>query len=75
MEMTSKSKINGACEGFKKDRVFEFFNGAQWRQIVDKDKSHPSKNAEATIWTTTNGRHYLEIAGIGQTVEVQRLVK
>ncbi len=71
MEITTKSKINGACDGLKKDRVFEFFNGAKWRQIADKDKFQQSKNANVLIWTH-NGRFFMEIAGIAQTAEVQR---
>lgn len=73
MDIVARSKINGACEGFKKDRVFELFSGTKWRQVADKDKAFQTKNALIQVWET-HGRHYLEIAGMEQTVEVQRLV-
>jgi hypothetical protein len=73
MDIVTRSKINGTCEGFKKDRVFELFGGTKWRQIGDKDKAFQTKNALMQIWET-NGRNYLEIVGTEQTVEVQRLV-
>ena len=72
MDIITRSKINGTCEGFKKDRVFELFGGTKWRQIADKDKAFQTKNALMQIWES-NGRNYLEIDGVGQTVEVQRL--
>jgi hypothetical protein len=73
MDIVTRSKISGTCEGFKKDRVFELFSGSKWRQIGDKDKTFQTKNALMQIWES-NGRNYLEIVGVEQTVEVQRLV-
>jgi hypothetical protein len=73
MDIVTRSKINGTCEGFKKDRVFELFGGTKWRQVGEKDKAFHTKNALMQIWES-NGRNYLEIVGVEQTVEVQRLV-
>jgi hypothetical protein len=71
MEIVSRSKIRGAFEGFKKDRVFEMFSGLKWRQIGDKDKSGDSRNPVAQV-SMKNGRYFLEIADMGAAVEVQR---
>jgi hypothetical protein len=71
MEIVSRSKIRGAFEGFKKDRIFELFSGLKWRQIGDKDKSYDSKNPIAQI-SMKNGKYYLDIADAGFAVEVQR---
>ena len=71
MELVTQSKIRGAFEGFKKDRVFEMFSGLKWRQIGDRDKSSDSRNPVAHI-SMKNGRYYLEIADMGAAVEVQR---
>ena len=72
MDIVTRNRIKGACEGFKKDRVFELFTGTKWRQISDKDKTFPTKNALMQVWSN-NGSHYLEIDGMEQMVEVQRL--
>jgi len=71
MEIVSRSKIRGAFEGFKKDRIFELFSGLKWRQIGDKDKSYDSKNPIAQI-SMKNGKYYLDIGDAGLAVEVQR---
>lgn len=70
MEIRIKSKIKGAFEGFKRDRVFELFDESKWRQIVDRDTIRKSTNPVAHI-LTNNGRYYLEVLGIEKTVEVQ----
>ncbi len=54
MEITTKSKINGTCDGLKKDRVFEFFNGAKWRQIADKSFYMNSLGICVKLKTTKN---------------------
>lgn len=70
MEITTISSINGACEGFKKGRVFELANGAKWQQTVERLSPHNSLNAVAQIWTE-HKRSYLEIAGMSPLVEVK----
>ena len=71
MELISQSKIQGAFEGFKKDRIFELFSGFKWRQISEREKSSDSHNPVVHI-RMNNGRFFLEIAGMGAPVEVQR---
>ncbi|HMD55595.1 MAG TPA: hypothetical protein VKJ65_13690 [Phycisphaerae bacterium] len=71
IEIVSRSKIRGAFEGFKKDRIYEMFSGFKWRQIGEKDKSGDSRNPIAQV-TMKNGRYFLEIADMGPSVEVQR---
>jgi len=72
MEITTTSSINGACEGFKKDRVFELLNGAKWQQTVEKLTLHKSSNAVAQIWTE-HKRNYLTIIGMTSMVEVKQV--
>ena len=72
MEITTTSSINGACEGFKKDRVFELLNGAKWQQTVEKLTLHKSSNAVAQIWTE-HKRNYLAIIGMTSMVEVKQV--
>jgi hypothetical protein len=72
MEITTTSSINGACEGFKKGRVFELLNGVKWEQTVEKLALHNSFNAVAQIWTE-HKRNYLEIAGMSPMVEVKQI--
>ncbi len=72
MEITTISSINGACEGFKKDRIFELINGVKWQQTVEKFSLHASCNAVAQIWTE-HKRNYLEIAGMSPLVEVKQV--
>lgn len=73
MDIVTRNRIRGACEGFKKDRVFELLSGTKWRQIGDKDKAFQTKNALMQVWAS-EGTHYLEIDGMDLAVEVQRLV-
>jgi hypothetical protein len=72
MEITTTSSINGACEGFKKDRVFELLNGAKWQQTVENLTLHKSSNAVAQIWTE-HKRNYLAIIGMTSMVEVKQI--
>ena len=72
MEITTTSSINGACEGFKKGRIFELVNGVKWQQTVEKISLYQSFNAVAQIWTE-HKRNYLEIRGMSPMVEVTRV--
>jgi len=74
MEITTTSSINGACEGFKKDRVFELSNGAKWQQTVEKFTLYQSSNAGAQIWTE-HKRNYLTITGMSSMVQVELVSK
>jgi hypothetical protein len=70
MEITTTSSINGACEGFKKGRIFELADGAKWQQTEDRMTAKSSLNASAQIWTE-HKRNYLEIIGMSPLVEVK----
>jgi hypothetical protein len=72
MEITTTSSINGACEGFKKGRIFELANGVKWQQTVEKITIYKSSNALAQIWTE-HKRNYLEIRGMSPMVEVKQV--
>jgi hypothetical protein len=72
MEITTTSSINGACEGFKKGRIFELVNGVKWQQTAEKVSLYKSCNAVAQIWTE-HKRNYLEIMGMSPMVEVKQV--
>jgi len=38
MELVTESRIEGECEGFDGDRVFELVNGQKWQQAIYKYK-------------------------------------
>ncbi len=38
MDLITESSIEGECEGFDGDRVFELVNGQQWQQAVYRYK-------------------------------------
>jgi hypothetical protein len=72
MELVSESRIEGECEGFDGDRVFELVNGQKWQQAVYKYKYRYSYRPVAKIWRD-GGQHHIEIEGMGEMIQVRQI--
>jgi hypothetical protein len=68
-----KGMIKGKFMGFKNSSTkFVFTDGQVWMQNENKFLHHYAYNPEAQIFEK-EGRYYLEVKGISETVEVRRL--
>jgi hypothetical protein len=72
VNVITKGTIKGKFMGFKSYATFEFTDGQKWRQSDTKFLHHYAFNPEAQI-TQKEGKYYLEVQNISETVEVRRL--
>jgi hypothetical protein len=72
MELVIESRIEGECEGFDGDIVFELVNGIKWQQSVYKYKYRHKYRPLAKIWRD-GGLYYIEIEGMEEMVQVRRI--
>ena len=71
MELVTESRIEGDCEGFDGERVFELVNGERWVQAVYKYKYRYKYRPVAKIWRD-GGQHYIELEGMDDIIQVRR---
>lgn len=72
MELVVESRIDGEFEGWDGDRVFPLINGQKWQQARYKYRYRYRYMPKAKIWRE-GSRHYLEVDGIDEMIEVRRL--
>ena len=73
MRLIEKGQLDGEFEGFEDtDRVFTFFaTGTKWRQNEYRYHYYYAYMPQARV-VERNGRYYLEVDGVGVSVEVVR---
>ena len=72
MDLVIESRIEGECDGFKGDRVFELVNGQKWQQAVYKYKYRYRYRPTAKIWRD-GGCYFVELEGMDEMIQVRRL--
>ena len=73
VNVISKGMIKGKFMGFKSGYTkFEFADGQVWKQNENKFLHQYLYNPEAQI-IQKEGKYYLEVIGVSETVEVKRL--
>lgn len=72
MELITTSRIEGECEGYDVDRIFELVNGQKWQQAVLKYKYRYKYRPVVKIWRDVSGYH-IEIEGMGEMIKVRRV--
>ncbi len=72
VNVITKGTIKGKFMGFKSYATFEFTDGQKWRQNDAKFLHHYAFNPEAQI-IQKEGKCYLEVKDISETVEVRRI--
>jgi len=72
MDLITDSSIEGECEGFDVDRVFDLVNGQKWQQAVDTYKYRYRYRPSVRIWRDASG-DYIEIEGMDELVRVRRV--
>ena len=73
MMIIEEGHLKGVFTGFRnKETVFEFLNGSKWIQAVYRKHCYDAFMPHARI-KDIDGRYYIEIEGIGDTVEVKKI--
>lgn len=72
MDLITDSSIEGECEGFDGDRVFDLVNGQKWQQAVYRYKYRYRYRPSVRIWRDASG-DYIEIEGMDELVRVRRV--
>lgn len=72
MDLITDSRVEGECEGFDGDRVFELVNGQKWQQAVYRYKYRYRYRPSVRIWRDASG-DYIEIEGMDELVRVRRV--
>ncbi len=72
MDLITDSSIEGECEGFDGDRVFDLVNGQKWQQAVYRYKYRYRYRPSVRIWRDGSG-DYIEIEGMDELVRVRRV--
>lgn len=73
MSVIEEGQLKGSFRGFKnRDTVFEFDGGRKWKQNEDKYHYHYAYMPKAKV-IDEGGRYYLEVEGMNDKVEVQRV--
>ena len=67
-----KGTIKGKFKGFKNNTVYEFMDGAKWRQNETKFLNQFKLSPEVQIIFKEN-KYYMEVRGIDEKVEVKRI--
>lgn len=73
MELITTNRIEGECEGFDGDRIFELVNGQKWQQAVYKYKYRYKYRPVAKIWRDGKSGYYIDIEGMGEVIKVRRV--
>lgn len=74
MRVVERGQLDGDFEGFEDtDRVYTFFgSGSKWRQKQYHYHYHYAFMPQAQV-VERQGRHFLEVAGVGVSIEVERV--
>lgn len=76
MEVVVEGRIKGMFHGWGKGKVFVLSKGfhKRWEQIEDRDQFSSTYQPKAKLWRD-GAKHYLEVEGMSEMVEVQRAQK
>ncbi|MEZ4816287.1 MAG: hypothetical protein R3A80_13970 [Bdellovibrionota bacterium] len=69
----TNSRINGEFTGCSGESIYELINGQIWKQARFKYKYVYKYCPNAKI-LNVNGRHYLQVEGMNELIEVRRLL-
>jgi hypothetical protein len=72
VDLITESSIEGECEGFDSNRVFELVNGQKWQQAAYRYKYRYQYRPSVRIWRDAIG-DYIEIEGMDELVPVRRV--
>lgn len=72
MQLKLNGRLNGTFSGWSGDTLFEFTNGQIWKQARYQYKYWYKYRPEAKI-LSDGSRHYLQVEGRDEMIEVRRL--
>lgn len=72
MLLVTESRIDGSFYGWGDPGVFKLVNGQIWEQVRYKYHYHYAYRPVARIFKD-GSRHYLEVQGMNEVIEVRRV--
>ena len=73
MHVQKQGRLKGSFKGWRRGNVFEFASGGgNWEQVSHEYHYHYAYQPSATLFQD-GSKHYLQVEGMSDRVEVRRL--
>lgn len=72
LRLITEDELSGACCGWDGATVFRLSNGEVWQQCAFRARRLYLSCPEIRVWRCA-GKHWLEVAGVGEILPVERV--